>query len=269
MNFINLSEIDADTIHQIWRLVDTPVEPFSANVGWSFEGNGIRTRTTFIRAFQELGISFIELPNLLKTPERVEDLAGYLDSFYDLYVIRESNHQRLSHFAAHSSKPVINAMSSQGHPCEVLTDAFWINKSIAPVNTLRIALWGPTTNVFSSWHQLANVLGFELIHFCDRQFHRELKGVTFTSELDFSADVVITDGWPKDCGLPLSLTESILHKLGCPHLLPTPPFTLGQELDFDPLHYPQFVGYQQKHWLLPVQKAIITYCLKNHLLTTN
>ncbi|WP_369788554.1 ornithine carbamoyltransferase [Rouxiella sp. WC2420] len=265
MNLIALSELSVENVYEIWRLAEAPLKSLNCKAAWSFEGNGIRTRTTFIQAFQELEIPFIELPNLLKTAERVEDLAGYLDPFYSLYVIREANHQRLSQFAKHSAKPVINAMSSQGHPCEVLTDAFWINKSIGAINQLRICLWGPTTNVFRSWHQLALVLGLQLTHFCDRQFHDGSQGVKFTSTLDFNADVVITDGWPPNCATPLSLTEALLQKLGRPKLLPTPPFTIGQELDFDPLLYANFAGYQQKQWLLPVQKAIITHCLQSRL----
>lgn len=96
----------------------------AAQGGLVVEGNGIRTRTSFIQTFQELGLSFVELPNLLKTPERAADLAGYLDPFYDAYVVRESNHQRLAEFAFASQRPVIIAMSGMGHPCEVLTDAF-------------------------------------------------------------------------------------------------------------------------------------------------
>lgn len=265
MDLLSLRDLTPENIREIWRLTESPLPTLACKVGWSFEGNGIRTRTTFIQAFRELGISFIELPNLLKTAERAEDLAGYLDPFYDLYVIRESNHQRLEQFAGHANQPVINAMSSEEHPCEVLTDAFWINKSLGPIQQLRICLWGPTTNVFRSWQRLASVLGLQLIHCCAPQFHSDLAGVTFISEPNFNADVVITDGWPKDCGTPLALTKSILKKLGNPTLLPTPPFTLGQELDFDPLHYPNFAGYQQKQWLLPVQKAIITHCLQSRL----
>ena len=126
MNLIDLSQLNAERVRAIWALVDTPCQPLQGKVAWSFEGNGIRTRTSFIQAFQELGLSFVELPNLLKTPERAADLAGYLDPFYDVYVVRESNHQRLAEFAFASQRPVINAMSSLGHPCEVLTDAFYI-----------------------------------------------------------------------------------------------------------------------------------------------
>ncbi len=50
-------------------------------------------------------------------------------------------------------------MSAQGHPCEVLTDAFFINTEIKELSGARVCLWGPTTNVFRSGHQLAEVFG--------------------------------------------------------------------------------------------------------------
>jgi ornithine carbamoyltransferase len=116
INLISISSFSRQNIHAILSLVDTLHPPIKSNVAWSFEGNGIRTRTTFIRAFRELGMQLTELPNLLKTEERVADLAGYLDPFYDLYVIRDTDHERLQAFANASSRPVINAMSAGGHP---------------------------------------------------------------------------------------------------------------------------------------------------------
>jgi ornithine carbamoyltransferase len=59
-----------------------------------------------------------------------------------------------------------------------------------------------------------------------------------------------------------SLTKGYLEQMGLPLLLPTPPFTIGQELDFDPLTYANFAGYEQKLCLLKVQKAIIRYVIE-------
>jgi len=264
MNLITLSELTPDSVDAIWRLARQPDKALRGQVAWSFEGNGIRTRTTFIEAFRDLGLAFTELPNLLKTAERACDLAGYLDPFYDLYVVRESNHQRLAEFAAASCRPVINAMSGAEHPCEVLADANYIDSALMPIRDARICLWGPTTNVLRSWHQLAQVLGLpQLHHVCDARLHDEtLPGVRFASDPPGPMDIVITDGWPSDAdapGRPLTLAD--LESMGHPVLLPTPPFSIGRELAFDPLLYPRFAGYGQKQLLLPVQKAIIRHLL--------
>jgi ornithine carbamoyltransferase len=263
LNLINLNDLSAQDIFSIWDLAQQKPLLSSANIGWSFEGNGIRTRTTFIQAFRELGLTYIELPNLLKTSERACDLAEYLDPFYSLYVIRESSHERLTAFANASKRPVINAMSSRGHPCEVLCDAFYIHSRFGDIRNVRIGLWGPTTNVLSSWHQLAAVLGVEIQHFCGTEFHELTPQVCFSTVDDGQVDVLITDSWPADYSDPAwSLTEAVLSSLGNPVLLPTPPFCIGEELDFDPRGYPGFAGYQQKSLLLPVQRAILTYAMQ-------
>ena len=260
MNFVSLSALSEHTIREIWSLVDTPHTPRDSNVAWSFEGNGVRTRTTFIRAFRELGMRFTELPNLLKTDERVVDLAGYLDAFFDLYVIRDSNHERLLAFANASSRPVINAMSTRGHPCEVLTDAFYLDRAFKNLKQAHICLWGPTTNVFRSWHELATAFGMKLTQVCEEQFHEQQPSVEFRSQAPSHADVVITDSWPAGVDhSAFALSSWHLSAMGNPALLPTPPFTVGREVLLDPASYQGFVGYQQKHLLLGVQKAILRY----------
>ena len=262
MKLIRIHDLTALDIQAIWQLAANPCPPLEGTVAWSFEGNGIRTRTTFLQAFRELKLQFVELPNLLKTTERACDLAGYLDPFYDIYVIREANHERLAEFAKASHRPVINAMTSQGHPCEVLTDACSIQNTLGPLATLKITLWGPPTNVFRSWHELAQVLGFELVHVCDAHFHEKKDHVHFVEKLDGATDVIITDSWPTGFENTLwSLSTDQLTAMGEPKLIATPPFHIRQEVAFDPLHYKGFMGYLQKMDLLPVQKAILSYLL--------
>ena len=262
MNLISIKDLSATGIEEIWKLVAQDGPIISGKVAWSFEGNGIRTRTTFIQAFQELGLCYTELPNLLKSNERTVDLAGYLDDFYDIYVIRERQHDRLAQFAKDSRRPVINALSSHGHPCEVLTDAYYVNQYIAPIRQARICLWGPPSNVMVSWHELASVMACEITHICESAFHEDKAGVKYTSSINSAFDIVITDGWPAQYENPdWSLTIAHLEKMGKPKLLPTPPFSIGQEIAFDPTGYAGFCGYRQKNLLLPVQKAILRYLL--------
>ncbi len=262
MKLIRIADLSAHDIRSIWSLTLKPSAPVNGTVAWSFEGNGIRTRTTFIQAFRELNMRFVELPNFLKSNERTTDLAGYLDPFYDIYVIRESNHDRLTEFANASHRPVVNAMSSQGHPCEVLTDAFSIEKAIGPLSMTKVMLWGPTTNVFRSWYELAGILGFELVHLCDAHFHEAIPHVRFSESIETQADVVITDSWPSGFdNTAWSLSTQHLEAMGQPKLLPTPPFSMGREIAMDPVHYKGFMGYEQKIDLLPVQKAILSYLM--------
>ena len=259
MYLLDIHDLSAAQIRAIWALVQKPRAKVAGRVAWSFEGDGVRTRTGFLQAVEQLGLAGVELPNLLKTAERARDLAGYLDSFYSAYVVRESNHERLREFAEASSRPVINAMSSQAHPCEVLADAYFIDSEIGPIEQVKIALWGPPTNVLQSWHQLAGVMGIELLHFCGPEFHVRKRGVRFLSSVSEAVDIVVTDSWPVGFSDEAwSLTAEHLAQLGQPELMPTPPFHIGREVGFDPVNYEGFVGYAQKHGLLDVQRALLT-----------
>lgn len=262
MKLLDVDSLTAAQVRALWAMAREPLCPRAGTVGWSFEGNGIRTRTTFLEAFRQLGLAYVELPNLLKTEERPCDLAGYLDPFYAIYVVRESNHERLREFADASRRPVINAMSRSAHPCEVLADACYLDAHLAPIAELTIGLWGPPTNVLRSWHALAAVLGMRVHHFCGHEFHVAADHVVFHERVAQRVDVLVTDSWPSTFSDPAwSLNHAHLAALGHPRLLPTPPFFIGKELGFDPVGYPGFLGYDQKRSLLSVQRAIVMQAL--------
>lgn len=260
---LDIDSLKPSDIQQIWTNVSSnKLNLVQGNVAWSFEGNGIRTRTTFLQSFQQLGLSYVELPNFLKTKESAADLAGYMDAFYDLYVIREGNHERLMEFAEATKRPVINAMTSQAHPCEVLTDACYLSQKFESLSEVRILLWGPTTNVFRSWHSLGKVLGLDVTHFCPADFHTPDKHIKFTASLTGQYDVVVTDAWPSEFSdQSFQLSVAKLEELGGAILLPTPPVTVGNELAQPLSEYSTFAGYGQKELLLPVQREIISYLL--------
>ena len=250
---IDTQSLKPETIAQIWSLVSAVDMPVAVgHVASSFQGSGTRTRTTFLQAISHLGLDSIELPIFLDTKERPQDLAGYLDPFYSLYIIRYNDHDRMKSFSDASQRPVINAMSSLEHPCEALSDAYWFHSSVKPLDQASIVLWGPVTNVLRSWANVARACGATVKH------------VYKVSEvLPDNVDLVVTDGWPHmHTDQSSSLTQGCLAQMGLPLLLPTPPFTIGQELDFDPLTYANFAGYEQKFCLLEVQKAIIRYVIE-------
>ena len=250
---IDTQSLTAETIERIWCLVSAVGGLAGYRpVAFSFQGSGTRTRTTFLQALDHLGLRPVELPAFLETKERAQDLAGYLDPFYSLYIIRYRDHSRMEDFSMFSRRPVINAMSSLEHPCEALSDAYWFHTTVKPLEQARIVLWGPVTNVLRSWANVARLCGADV--------KLLEKG---PEELPASVDLVVTDGWPRNhTGKETSLTEDHLEQMGLPVLLPTPPFTIGEELAFDPTTYTNFAGYDQKSYLLKVQKAIIRYTME-------
>lgn len=265
IKLLDIDNLKSDDIYQIWKNVsniNNKEYAANTNIAWSFEGNGIRTRTTFIQSFQELGLNYVELPNFLKTSESMQDLAGYMDSFYSMYVIRDNNNQKMTDFASATTKPVINAMSSEAHPCEVLTDAYYLTTKFQAIQDIRILLWGPVTNVFKSWHSLSKVLNLNITHFCPMEEHCKTDNINYTEQLTGKYDVIITDAWPSNfSNCKYRLSEDHLLEIGKPILLPTPPVSMGKELDFSPNNSPYFAGYTQKALLLSVQKTIIQHLL--------
>ena len=249
---IDTQSLESEAIERIWSLVSAAGTPNAAgHVALSFQGSGTRTRTTFIQAISRLGLDYIDLPIFLDTKERAQDLAGYLDPFYSLYIVRFRDHARIQSFSDASRRPVINAMSSLEHPCEALSDAYWFHTKVKPLDRTNIVLWGPITNVLRSWANVARTCGanVELIE-------------KAPNLLPDKVDLVVTDGWPqKYADRVSSLTKGHLEQMGRPTLLPTPPFTIGREIDFDPLTYDNFAGYHQKTYLLKVQIAIIRYVM--------
>ncbi len=251
-SLIDTKPVDAAALNSIFNHA-TNLERFelTGTVACSFQGMGTRTRSTFIKALTELNLDYISLPEFLDTNENPRDLAGYLDQYYDLYVIRYNDHSKLHAFAQHSQKPVINAMSDLEHPCEALADAYWFHTTVKPLGSSKVVLWGPMTNVLRSWHNVASTMESLVYH------------ITSISELPSEVDLVVTDGWPADSkeNERIGLTLQHLKDIGRPVLLPTPPFTVGKELLIDPVEYDNFSGYDQKSYLLNVQKGIISWAL--------
>ncbi len=147
-NFIKINDFSADEIQRIFELADKADElKFSAEASltacYSFEGNSLRTRATFIKALSDLDITGIDIPNFLKTSEGVEHLSGYMDYWFDIYVLRDRNHARMVSFAEKTQRPIINAMSSEAHPCEVISDVYSVQKEKGDLKSLKFCIMGP------------------------------------------------------------------------------------------------------------------------------
>jgi len=232
---------------------------------YSFEGNSLRTRATFLKAMAALKLTAIELPNLLKTAEDKRHLAGYLDQWAEGYVIRESNHEALEAFARASRRPVINAMSAQGHPCEVLGDAFWLEQHFGDLRRLRVTLVGPATNVLRSWAELCALLGIAAAHACPPGY-APLEGVRAAQTLDealVGANAVFTDAWPAGFDDPAYRVTLAALERAAPDavVIPCPPFNTAREVAPEVIASPRFAGYAQKAGLYHVQMAILALLL--------
>jgi ornithine carbamoyltransferase len=237
---------------------------------YSFEGNSLRTRATFLKAISDLGLAAIELPNLLKTKEQKRHLAGYLDQWIDLYVVRESDHTALEAFALASRKPVINAMSARGHPCEVLSDAFSLWERHGDLHRLKFCIVGPPTNVLNSWVELCELLDLAYARVVPAEFADSITApeqghATQSLEDGLSgADVVLTDAWPAGFDDPdYQVTpDKLASGNQNARVIPCPPFDETREVSQSLIDSPHFAGYNQKSALYNIHKAILVALLE-------
>jgi len=267
LSMTTLSTGDIESVFDLARKLKNGYLPNLSGVtsAYSFEGNSLRTRATFLKAMACLEITAIELPNLLKTKEQKAHLAGYLDQWIDLYVIRESHHEMLEMFASASKRPVINAMSSQARPCEVLSDAFFLSEHFGSLKKLKVWLVGPATNVLRSWRELCEVLNIEYALVRPREDRGIAGDELFDSLVEGikGADIILTDHWPN--GTFKKEYQITLDNLqyASPHALviPCPPFDTTQEIQADVIASPYFAGYESKQDLYTVHQAILVNLL--------
>ncbi len=274
-SLITIDDLTLEHVERIFTLADNAHSHFAGEKNqpaacYSFEGDSLRTRATFVKALFDLGINPVELPNLLKTSESVEHLAGYLDHWFEIYVIRDRNHTRMVEFAKASERPVINALSSDAHPCEVLADLYAVRQEKGELNKLKYCILGPPTNVLNSWSRAGRLLGLNFVHVLPEQYEQAVAGDHIVRRKEAGlkdADVILTDAWPADFADPaFRLTHLDLEKAR-PNawVIPCPPFNTQNEVDQDVINSAYFAGYAQKRYLYEVQKAMIYFLLTDSM----
>ncbi len=174
-----------------------------------FEKSSTRTRTSFEVACAHLGGSSIFLSptdSQMSRGESVSDTARIVSSMADLIVMRTGEHSRVCTMAEHSAVPVINALSEDFHPCQLLADLQTFFEYRGNIQGARAAFVGDgSSNVCQSWINAAAMMNFELRVGAPEGYHpqSELVGAagnhcqvtTSAQEAVSGVDLVITDTW--------------------------------------------------------------------------
>ena len=187
-----------------------------------------------------------------------------MDQWIDIYVIRESDHAALELFAHASRHPVINAMSAQEHPCEILSDAFYLQERFGNLQSLKFCMVGKTTNVLRSWRKFCELFSLDYI-LVTPEMENELDSAHVTSSLQEglkNANIVLTDNWGGEIfDKNYQVTIGNL-QFAAPDALviPCPPFDTNREIHQNVIESKYFAGYAQKQDLYFVHKAILA-CL--------
>ena len=130
-----------------------------------FEKQSTRTRLSFEAGMQQLGGSAIYLntrDTQLGRGEPVEDMAQVVSRMVDIVMIRTFEQAIIERFAAVSRVPVINGLTNEYHPCQVLGDLFTFIEQRGPISGKTVAWIGDSNNVCNTWMQAAEIFDFKL-----------------------------------------------------------------------------------------------------------
>ena len=130
-----------------------------------FEKASTRTRVSFEAGMYQLGGSVVHLTtgdSQLGRAEPIEDSAKVISRMTDLVMIRTYEQSKIERFAANSRVPVINGLTNEYHPCQILADIFTYIEHRGSIQGKTVAWVGDANNMCNTWLQAAQVLDFKV-----------------------------------------------------------------------------------------------------------
>ena len=263
-----------------------------------FEKASTRTRVSFEAGMYQLGGSVVHLTtgdSQLGRAEPIEDSAKVISRMVDLVMIRTYEQTKIERFAANSRVPVINGLTNEFHPCQILADLFTfiehrgdVNHSLDCLKGKVVAWVGDGNNMANTWLQAADLLGFT-VHVSTPsgyEVNQAIAGVknancfkVFKDPLQAcqGADLVTTDVWTS-MGYEAE-NEARLKAFGAwcvdgrmmaqakpealfMHCLPA---HRGEEVQAEVIDGPQSVVWYEAENRLHVQKALMEWLLLGRL----
>jgi ornithine carbamoyltransferase len=128
-----------------------------------FEKASTRTRVSFEAGMYQMGGSVVHLTtgdSHLGRAEPVEDTAKVISRMVDIVMIRTYEQAKIAAFAANSRVPVINGLTNEYHPCQILADIFTYIEHRGSIQGKVVAWVGDGNNMAHTWLQAAEILGF-------------------------------------------------------------------------------------------------------------
>ncbi len=270
-SFIRLTDYSKPELEEIFRIAGS-VSDYSGflngkTVVMFFPGSSIRTRITFEKGIFLLdGQSILFPPETLDKKESIEDVCGYLNNWADAVIVRYKDIRMLDQMAGCLRVPLINAMTDDNHPCELMSDLYTLSRVRPDYLKDRYLFVGPGGNIGKAWKEASEVFGFSLTQSCPPEYR--LPGVAYEEDLEKAVsdkDIICTDSIPAGMRKDFSgyqITADLMSKANPgARLNPCPPFYRGEEVSEDAISSPAFVGYEFKKSLLEVQQAILIYCM--------
>lgn len=195
-----------------WGRRVTPRPLAGKSLAMVFQKASTRTRVSFEVGMTRLGghaLFLAPADTQIGRGEPVRDTARVLSRYADGIIIRTFSHAVAEEMAAASSVPVINGLTDDHHPCQVLADLMTAQESGLDLRRMTVAFVGDGNNVANSWVESAHLLGFTLRLACPEGYEpsarirREAEAVGRGDvrvlrdpvEAARGADILYTDVW--------------------------------------------------------------------------
>jgi len=258
--------------------------------GLFFEKLSTRTRLSFEAAVLKLGGQTLNLRKdeiHLGQGETLEDTSAMFSLFLDVLVLRLYEEEKLYEFSRHSKIPIINGLTNESHPCQVLTDIFTFQELRGSIAGKKVVWLGVANNVFQSFLHAAVSLNFNIVFSGPKKFQPSKKMCECLQGHDSNiltieqnpvvavqkADLIVTDKWVSmhDNQLGKSdlndlenfrVTKQLLdfakQEVLFMHCLPA---DKGQEVSQNIFEDKRCVALQEAQNRMHLQKSILRWCL--------
>ncbi len=270
-SFIRLTDFTKSELLEIFKIADSTLEYDGflkkKTVVMFFPASSIRTRVSFEKGIYLLGgQSILFDPSTLDKKEDIKDVCGYLQNWADAVIVRYKDIRMLERMADSMKVPVINALTDDNHPCEMMSDLYALSRVRRDYLNDKYLFVGADGNIGRAWKEASEAFGFSLSQSCPKRYG--IPGVPCETDLKKTIagkDIICTDSIPSDIldeFRDYQITGSLMDLANENALLnPCPPFYRGEEVTDDVIDSERFVGYEFKGNLLKVQQAILIYCL--------
>jgi len=250
-----------------------------------FEKASTRTRVSFEAGMYQMGGSVIHITtgdSQLGRAEPIEDTARVISRMVDIVMIRTYEQAKIEKFAAHSRVPVINGLTNEYHPCQILADIYTFIEHRGPIAGKTVAWIGDANNMAYTWLQAARLLGFTLRVSTPPSYPLDAKLAPSGPHFEFfvdprdaarGADLVTTDVWTsmgyeaenearRHAFARWQVDAALMRVAGRDalfmHCLPA---HRGEEVTEDVLEGPHSVVWDEAENRLHAQKALMEYLL--------
>jgi ornithine carbamoyltransferase len=296
-HFMDLSDIDSQSLRTMLELAaamkrgahPAGTKPLAGRtLAMIFEKPSTRTRVSFEVAMRQLGGDVINLAaGELQTSrgETLADTARVLSRYVDAIMMRTYDVARIQELAEHATVPVINGLTNNSHPCQLMADVMTFEEFSGPIAGKTIAWVGDGNNVARSYLQAAARFGFRLRMATPESLRPPAETVAWAhangAEVELmddadaavrGADCIVTDTWVSmndaegtnrhNLLKPYQVNARLMQAAGpqaiVMHCLPA---HRGEEITDEVMDGPQSVVFDEAENRLHAQKGILAWCL--------